>query len=48
MRDLFTKSVVARIDLPAGAVLQEEHLALKKPGYGLPGVLHHTPDWKAV
>lgn len=36
MRDLFTKSVVARIDLPAGIELQEEHLAVKKPGTGIP------------
>jgi N,N'-diacetyllegionaminate synthase len=36
MRDLFTKSVVARIDLPAGIELQEKHLAIKKPGTGIP------------
>jgi len=36
VRDLFTKSVVARIDLPAGTVLQEEHLTVKKPGTGIP------------
>jgi len=36
MRNLFTKSVVARLDLPAGTVLNEEHLAVKKPGTGLP------------
>ncbi|MGA7730307.1 MAG: N-acetylneuraminate synthase family protein [Chloroflexia bacterium] len=36
MRGLFTKSVVARIYLPAGTVLKEEHLALKKPGTGIP------------
>lgn len=36
MRRLFTKSVVARTDLPAGIVLQAEHLALKKPGTGIP------------
>jgi len=36
MRNLFTKSVVARVDLEAGVVLQAEHLALKKPGAGLP------------
>jgi N,N'-diacetyllegionaminate synthase len=27
---------VARVNLPAGTVLQEEHLALKKPGTGIP------------
>ena len=36
MRGLFTKSVVARIHLPMGTVLREEHLALKKPGTGIP------------
>jgi len=36
MRDLFTKSVVARQDLPAGTVLAEAHLAVKKPGTGIP------------
>jgi N,N'-diacetyllegionaminate synthase len=36
LRDLFTKSVVARVDLPAGTVLEEKHLAVKKPGTGLP------------
>jgi N,N'-diacetyllegionaminate synthase len=36
MRRLFTKSVVARVDLPAGIVLREEHLTVKKPGTGIP------------
>lgn len=36
LRDTFTKSVVARQDLPAGTILQEKHLALKKPGTGIP------------
>lgn len=36
LRGLFTKSVVAREDLPAGLVLGEEHLAVKKPGTGIP------------
>lgn len=35
LRSTFTKSVVARIDLPAGTVLQEKHMALKKPGTGI-------------
>jgi len=34
LRDLFTKSVVARADLPAGAVLDRAALAAKKPGKG--------------
>jgi len=36
LRNLFTKSVVARRDLPAGTVLREEHLTVKKPGTGIP------------
>ena len=36
IRGLFTKSVVARVDLPEGAVLSAEHLAVKKPGTGIP------------
>ena len=36
LRRAFTKSVVARIDLQAGTVLQAEHLAIKKPGTGIP------------
>lgn len=35
MRHLFTKSVVARTDLPAGTVLRVEHLTTKKPGTGI-------------
>src|SRR5690606_27410453 len=35
-RELSTESVVTRSALPAGTVLREEHLALKKPGWGLP------------
>ncbi len=37
LRDLFTKSVVAAADLPAGTVLQAKDLRLKKPGTGIPG-----------
>ena len=37
LRDIFTHSVVARTDLPAGAVLREDDLAAKKPGTGIPG-----------
>jgi N-acetylneuraminate synthase len=36
LRNLFTKSVVARLDLPAGTLLRAEHLAVKKPGTGIP------------
>jgi N,N'-diacetyllegionaminate synthase len=36
LRSLFTKSVVAAKDLPAGTVLREEDLVVKKPGTGLP------------
>ena len=36
LRDLFTKSIVARVAVPAGTVLREEHLAAKKPGTGIP------------
>lgn len=36
LRDLFTKSVVARMDLSSGTVLGEEHLTAKKPGVGIP------------
>lgn len=36
LRDLFTKSLVAAEDLPAGTVLARRHLAAKKPGTGLP------------
>jgi N,N'-diacetyllegionaminate synthase len=36
LRKVFTKSVVARHDLPRGTVIAREHLALKKPGTGMP------------
>jgi N,N'-diacetyllegionaminate synthase len=36
VRELFTKSVVPRRDLPAGTRLAESDLALKKPGTGIP------------
>ena len=36
MRDLFTKSVVARADLMGGTRLEEKHLTVKKPGTGIP------------
>lgn len=42
LRQMFTKSVVARCALPAGTVLQEAHLAAKKPGTGIPAA--RLPD----
>jgi N-acetylneuraminate synthase len=36
VRALFTKSVAARVSLPAGTVLTREHLTVKKPGSGIP------------
>ncbi len=36
MRALFTKSVVARRDLPSGTVLTADDLTVKKPGTGIP------------
>ena len=36
MRSLFTKSVVASINLPVGTILKREHLTVKKPGTGIP------------
>ena len=35
LRRLFTRSLVARADLPAGTLLTAEHVAIKKPGTGL-------------
>lgn len=35
LRQIFTRSLVARQALPAGTVLTREHLAIKKPGTGL-------------
>lgn len=37
LRDIFTRSVVARANLPAGTVLREDDLAARKPGTGIPG-----------
>ncbi len=36
LRQIFTKSIVAATDLAAGTRLERKHLALKKPGTGLP------------
>lgn len=41
LRELFTKSVVARTDLPVGTVLKKEHLIVKKPGTGIPASKLH-------
>jgi N-acetylneuraminate synthase len=37
LRALFTRSLAPRFDLPSGTVLTSDHLALKKPGTGIPG-----------
>ena len=37
LRDIFTRSVVARADMAAGTVLREDQLTTKKPGTGIPG-----------
>jgi N,N'-diacetyllegionaminate synthase len=42
LRELFTKSVVARTPLAAGTVLTEAHLTAKKPGTGIPAA--HLPE----
>jgi len=36
LRKLFTRSLVASADLPAGTVIAREHVVIKKPGTGLP------------
>ena len=36
LRAIFTRSVVARVPLPKGTVIDANHLAAKKPGTGLP------------
>jgi len=36
LRNMFTKSIVARQNLKAGTILGSDHLALKKPGTGIP------------
>lgn len=35
LKRIFSKSVVARIDIPAGTLLKKEHLCIKKPGTGI-------------
>jgi N-acetylneuraminate synthase len=39
LRDLFTKSVVAKTNLKAGTILAAEHLTTKKPGLGIPAAM---------
>jgi N,N'-diacetyllegionaminate synthase len=36
MKDIFEKSVVATADIPAGAVISAQMVAVKKPGTGIP------------
>jgi N,N'-diacetyllegionaminate synthase len=36
LRKLFTKSIVAAMDLPRGTMIEEKHIRIKKPGDGLP------------
>lgn len=36
LRNLFTKSIVVKADLPSGTVLEAKHLTTKKPGTGIP------------
>ena len=36
LRNMFTKSIVARRDLEAGTILTNDDLTLKKPGTGIP------------
>jgi N-acetylneuraminate synthase len=42
MRKTFGKSLVARIDLPAGSILSEANLTAKKPGTGIPARHWHN------
>jgi N-acetylneuraminate synthase len=41
LRNIFTKSLVASVDIDAGTTLTAEHLKLKKPGTGLPASRMH-------
>jgi len=42
LRSVFTKSIVARRELPAGSLLTPDDLALKKPGTGMPATALST------
>ena len=46
LRKLFNKSVVLRRELTAGTVLTREHLAMKKPGTGIPARGDRSRDRK--
>ncbi|RME58454.1 hypothetical protein D6779_06425, partial [Candidatus Parcubacteria bacterium] len=35
MKEIFEKSLVAAVDIPAGTVLTREMVAIKKPGTGI-------------
>lgn len=48
MRELFTKSIVARRDLQAGTVLRIHDLATKKPARGIPAQRMHDVVGKRV
>jgi N-acetylneuraminate synthase len=36
LRQAFFKSIVARVDLPQGTIIERQHLSIKKPGTGIP------------
>ncbi|MDQ3071783.1 MAG: N-acetylneuraminate synthase family protein [Bacteroidota bacterium] len=40
MRNLFNKSIVARSSIAAGTILEQKHLAFKKPGIGMPAAMY--------
>ncbi len=40
MKEIFEKSLVSLVDIPAGAVITKEMIGLKKPGSGLPARRH--------
>jgi N-acetylneuraminate synthase len=48
LRKLFTKGIVARVDLPQGTVLLREHLDAKKPCVGVPASAYDTILGKAT
>jgi len=41
LRNTFTKSVVSKSDIPAGAVLSAENVTIKKPGTGIPAARYN-------
>ena len=36
LRELFTQSIIAAVDLPEGTIIERKHLAFRKPGRGIP------------